>query len=783
MNFGGSMKLLTSLSKKPVAIILGLIALLVLFLFSIATKSNLVTDLDEYMPSTHPAFIASDAAEDLFNIQDSILLVIEHPTSIYNSSTLEKIKKISEELPELFDEIEEGDVTSLATADNITSIDGDMEVLPFYTDTPTTEEELAALKASVKSNSMIDGRNVSFDSTSALIIAEISPDSDAVSLQKRLLEYAKNWEGPETIYVAGRPIVEGAMAELGPKDMAIMFPLVILVMIFLLYFLLRSVRDTAINMIIVLFGTLFAFGSKTLLGIPIYSVDTMIPVMLIAIGVAYGIHMHNAIHYTVQDNPGISRDQLVQKVLKDMIRPVSMAALTTAIGFMALMTSEVLPVRYFGLFAAVGVIGEMVLALILFPASIYLLGIPKKKVKKLESNQQKAHKDNRWGVLLMEHKRMVIIIAVIIILLGGYGTSKVWIDTSFLANFESDSSITLTDNFVNEKFGGTSSLNIILTSNGDDEIFKEPAILTAMENLEIRLSKDPVVGATFSLTSFLKQMNFVMNDNDAAFDTIPESRDLVAQYLLLYEFSGDPETLEKVVDFDYAKANITLQLKSDSSSVLGALIELVEEAAPEFAAHGIEISYAGSGFKSFIFASLLLEGQIISLGLSFIIVALLLSLLFKNIWVGLAGTIPIAITAVVNFGVMGVLSIPLSSATALISSIAVGIGVDYAIHLLEHYTNQRMSGSTREEATKDTLSHTGRAIILNAVAVMGGFAVLMFSVFPPNRQVGALIMLNMAMSATMTLTVLIVIINHLDKKGRFLSKKQLQLQNTGVKES
>lgn len=780
------MRFFSSFAKKPLLILVVLIALLSLFVFGIATNGKLVTDLNKYMPSTHPAFIASDAAEDLFNIQDSILLVVEHPSSIYNSGTLEKIKRITEELPQQFEEIAEGKVTSLSTADNITSYDGDMEVQSFYTDVPTTDEGLADLEASVKANSMINGRNVSFDSTATLIIAEIAPDSDATSLQKRLTEYAKSWEGPETLYVAGRPIVEGSLAELGPKDMAIMFPLVILVMIILLYLLLRSVRDTAINMIIVLFGTLFAFGTKTLLGIPIYAVDTMIPVMLIAIGVAYGIHMHNAIHHRIADNPNLSREELAQAVLKEMIRPIFMTALTTAIGFMALMSSEVLPVRYFGLFAAIGVISEMLLALILFPASIYLLGIPKNKNKGkgLAAKQQSEPKNHRFGELLIEHQKLVIIITVLIILLGGYGATKVWIDTSFLANFEEDSPIALTDAFVNQKFGGTSSLNIILTAE-DEGTFKEPEVLKAMDELQSRLSLDPMVGATFSLTTFLKQMNLVMHENDASFETVPESRELVAQYLLLYEFSGDPETLEKVVDYDYTKANITFQLKSDSSSVMETIIALAQEASPIFASHGIEISFAGSGYKAFVFSSLLLKGQVISLALSFIIVALLLTLLFRNIWVGLAGTVPIAITAVVNFGVMGLLNIPLSSATALISSIAVGIGVDYSIHLLEHYTNRRLKGYSRQEATRETISHTGRAIILNAIAVMGGFAVLLFSVFPPNRQVGALIVLNMAMSAALTLTILIVIINHLDKKNRFLPKKiqKLQLEHIGVKKA
>src|SRR5690554_5576227 len=126
---------------------------------------------------------------------------------------------------------------------------------------------------------------------------------------------------------------------------------------------------------------------------------------------------------------------------------------------------------------------------------------------------------------------------------------------------------------------------------------------------------------------------------------------------------------------------------------------------------------------------------------------------------------------------MGILNIPLSSATALISSIAVGIGVDYAIHFLEHYTNERLRSRSIAEATLDTLGNTGRAILFNALAVMGGFVILLFSVFPPNRQVGSLIVLNMGVSAVATLTVMVVLIHFLEKKGRFFTKKLQNIQS------
>ncbi|MDD3423769.1 MMPL family transporter, partial [Sphaerochaeta sp.] len=550
------MKFIISLAKRPYVLLCILLMLSILLAFSIYNSASLETDLSEYMPKTHPAFIASDNAEQLFGIGDAILIVLEDTQGIYNTDTIARIDAITKALEEDFEAIER--VISLTNADNIQSTDGFLEVEPFFSGN-TSEKALLSMKADVEANPMIYGRNVSRDGTATLIIAELGEDADTKALQKTLQQWIGQWEGPQKLRIAGRPVIEGSLAELGPKDMAIMFPLVILTMIILLYFLLRSVRDTVLNMVIVLFGTLLAFGSMTLLGIPIYAVDTMIPVMLIAIGVAYGIHMHNTIHHLIAEFPTIGKDELARKSVQTMIRPIFMTALTTAIGFVALMSSKVLPVRYFGLFAAIGVLGEMVLALLLFPASMYLLGIPKYKQK--PQNLTKPSAMTKLNTLIMHQPKLIVVLSVFILAVGIWGTSKVWIDTSFLANFEKNSSIVETDQYVNAKFGGTSTLNVILISENED-LFKDPQVLQTMDSMQTDLESNAIVGNTLSLATFIKQMNQVMEEHADASFSIPDSQELISQYLLLYEFSGDPETLEQVIDYTYSTANITVQLKS-----------------------------------------------------------------------------------------------------------------------------------------------------------------------------------------------------------------------------
>jgi predicted RND superfamily exporter protein len=327
---------------------------------------------------------------------------------------------------------------------------------------------------------------------------------------------------------------------------------------------------------------------------------------------------------------------------------------------------------------------------------------------------------------------------------------------SFLEKFEKDSDIVLTDAFINKNFGGTSTLNVILESNVPNA-FKQPQAvkqLLAMQD-DVENSLD-IVGDSFSLSDYLKRMNKVMHADDDAFNTIPESSDMIAQYLLLYEMSGDPENLWQVVTDDFKKVNLTFQLKSDNSKALDSAIDIVEKYRSDFEELRIDMNYAGSGYKAFVFTDLILKGQVSSLLMSLVIVVILLGFIFKNYKLGFIGAIPIVITTFISFGIMGLFNIPLSSTTALISSIAIGIGIDYAVHFIDRYRIYAESTGDKKLTMQHTMYHSGRAILFNAVVVIAGFMVLLASVFPPNRTLGGLISLNMLTSFIGTLTVMAI---------------------------
>lgn len=750
------------LNYKWLSVII-ILALSAFFMVNMKNNTTMETNLDKYMPQDHPSFIYSDKAENWFGINDGIIIAVENKEGIYNTETLDTLKQLTKRF-ERFEEIEKSDVTSLYNADNIVGSEESMDVKRFFTRVPTSAEQLAELRKNVRTNEMVFGRLVSENEQVAIIIAEIGDDVFTHEFYDRIMTQARLSETKDIkIHVAGRPIVEGEMALLGPADMKKMVPIVILVILLVLFGTLRSLKGTLITLGVVFLSTIWTFGLMATVGIPIYAVSTMIPVMLIAIGVADGIHLYSHLHTFVDHHPNASKLDATKDMIKHLWKPVVMTSVTTAVGFVSLLTSEVYPVKYFGLFTAFGVLMAMVFSLVFLPAGIMIFGLPKAKKVNLEDDKE-GHSHSRlantFAALVIKRKYVSIIGSALIIAFSIIGMQKIWINSSFLDKFEKDSDIALTDQFINENFGGTSSLNLILDATGEKGVFKTPEVLRLVDKMQKDVNNQlQVVGNTFSLADYINRMNKVMNADDEAYNTIPDSKEMIAQYLLLYEMSGDPENLNKVVDYDYAKLNVTFQLKKDDSKSINAALDIIHTYDDDFEDLGISMNYAGSGYKGLVFTDLILEGQIKSLVLSLIIIIVLLSFMFKNIMIGLISAVPIILTAAISFGTMGFLNIPLSTTTALLSSIAIGIGIDYAVHFLEQYRTNAAQSNDKLQVAQLTMAHSGKAIIFNAIVVIAGFLVLMFSVFPPNRELGALVSLNMFTSFVGTLTVMLVLLN------------------------
>lgn len=763
-------KLLEKLSKKPILIMIIVVIATLFSVFEIKNNIRFETNLDKYMPKDNPAFIFNDQVEDLFKIKSSILFVIENPNGVFCESSLRKVKEITEKLKDL-PQIERENVNSLYTLDNIISSESGLDINKFYKEVPTSYEELQKIRLNVISNEMVVGRMLSKDESATLILAQLKDDAVFTKeLYNEILKIAEENKGPENIYVAGRPIIEGTLAQLAPNDMKKMIPIVILLIILVMLIVLRSFKSLLIALLIPLLSMIWTFGLMAAIKIPIYAVSTMIPVMLIAIGIAYSVYLFNNIRLYRSKNPNADKYEVIRDMLTSLWKPILMSALTTAISFISLITSEVWPVKFFGLFTAFGVISAFFLSLVFLPAALNLFGLPKQKITK-------EKKDNsiffeKIVHLILKYKFGTLTATTLAVIISFFGVQKVWIDTSFIRNFEKDNEIVQADRFMNAHFAGTTLLNVIL--EGDDDTFKDPMVWKYVDSLQIKLEELPEVGMTFSLRDYLKKMNKAMHYDSTEYNRIPESSDLLAQFLLLYSMAGNPDNLDKAVDYNYKRANLSINLKGDNSKIVKNVIDFIDKNSSTF--KGISIKYAGSAYKGLVFSGLILEGQVTSILISFVLVIILLSIMFRSFSVGLIGSIPVLLTSLITFGLMGLINVPLGATTALVASIALGIGVDFAIQFLYRYKVNSIYDKDNVLIIIKTMAHTGRAIFYNAIVIIAGFNVLLLSSFPPNRDLGALISMDMLLCFFGTLVIMLIFIYMANPHALLLGERRSQNQ-------
>ncbi len=760
----------TKILKYNKAIMALTVFLTVFSVWVLVNKVYIETDLDEYMPHEHPSFAYSDMAEEQFDIRDAIVIAIENKEGVYNPTTLQKVKDLTKALGKM-EEIHKSDITSLYTADNIRGSEEGLEIDEFYKRVPKNEEGFRSIAKAVTTNDMIHGRIVSEDETATLIIAKIDENVFTEDFYHAIVDLSESYKGDgDVLYVAGQPIIEGTMGILMPKDMKTMLPIVMILIIVVLMVVLKSVRATILTMLVVIVSSIWSFAIMAGLGIPIYAVTTLIPVLLIAIGVADGIHMFSHLQLYMNSNREKSKEDKVSNMVAEMWKPVAMTSVTTAVGFLSLLTSEVYPIKYFAVFAALGVLFAMVLSLVVIPAGAMLIGLPKIKDKSVKESGSFSKGAEWFALNIIKYKKVFIVWTVLMIVFFGYGASKVWINSSFLERFPASNPIVQTDAFVNEKFMGTTSINVILEGEENDA-FKSPEVLRLAEKMmNETIAKFDMIGGGISINDFLKRMNKVLNEDREEFNSIPDDSDLIAQYILLYEMSGDPDKLWEVVDQDFKTGNYNFQVKTDNSKTLEDILAHLETYDDDFKAIGVDLNFAGSGYTLLVFNNLIFEGQIKSLVFSFFIVLILLAFMFKSWKIGLIGTIPISITAVISFGVLGWLNIPLETTTALISSIAIGIGLDYAVHFIDRYKINALATGDKQLTIIKTMGHSGRAISFNAIVVIAGFLVLLVSEFLPNQALGAVVSLNMFTSFIGTVTIMFIVLYmtniYFDKKDK-----------------
>jgi len=733
-------------------------------------KMQIETDTEAFIPAGHQVTLNNDRMKEIFGTPDLLWIgVIRDDGGIYQSDTLAVIQEITERV-RLLPGIVDMDVVSIATEDNIRGTADGMEVEPFMDAVPQDAAALQALKKNIADFDVYDGFIVAKDGTAAAILAEIEAqelldgrglDKFKVyaAVQQVIDEIADN--RPEQYHVAGMPVAEATLGLYISEDLSLMMPLVFLVLSILLFFTYRSLRGIVIPLAVVSLSVMAALGIMAAVGVPLYPTTTMVPVTLMAIGVADAIHILGKYYELALKNPLRDRSEAALETMNAMWRPVVLTSFTTAIGFLSFLTMEMVPLQMMGVFAAVGIIYAMFVSLTLVPAALALMPVrvPKKMAAKVASHgMERADFISatlaRLGVWVGGHVTHTLFLTSLLIFLCAGAATMVYVNDSYVANFQQDSPIVLADKEINKRFIGSYQMNLVLTA-GQTDAFYKPALLKAIWAFQQEMEKIPGVGGSISIVDYVRKMNRSLNENRPEMATIPDSSDLIAQYFLLYSFSGAPGDFAEVVDSEYRQANIRLFLNQGIYKDYHPIEKAVTELASRyFEPLGLEWFLAGNAHISYVQTTMITDNLRFNVMATVLAIFLAAWGMMRSFAAGIFVMTPVLAAVILNFAFMGLTDTPIGWGSSMFTSIAICIGVDYAIHLIYKFRHEFKHRASAVQALTQTLATTGKTIFFNAIVVIAGFLVLLASSMPPNQQMGLLVSAAMLSSFIATLTVM-----------------------------
>lgn len=709
-------------------------------------------DITSYLPKNDRVVKLFDYIGEEYGGNFLVMIALK-TDDIFNKETIERINYLTSQF-----KLVEGVnyVTSLTNVLDIKKTEEGIEIgrLIDEYDLPKTPEELQKLKSYTLSKDLYRGRLVSDDAQVTLIVCRLSEDVDKIKTARQLEEIVKETSLIEKVYYSGMPFQMLEISNFILSDLKFLIPLIGLLIIISLLLAFRTLRGVVLPVLSVSMSTIWTLGIMSILKIPLTVISDIIPVILIAIGSAYSIHVISKFDEDLKTN----KDRLKQstKALAEVGVPVLLAAITTMVGFMAFVFGSYLSmIREFGIFSSLGILFSLIISVTFIPAVLSLLPT---KNKSPEGNIKKKTGFTRLmdkiGAFVLRNEKPIFVGGVIIVIVSIIGIPRIQREVDMIDYFKPGTSIRSTEEIMQSKFGGSIPVQILV--KGD---IQEPAVLKKMKEMEDFLESQKDVHNPQSVADLIEEMSDVMGEGKA----IPDSKSKVSNLWFLLE--GE-EIMDQLVDPDKTEAVIQATIGNVNTGRIRRLVENIEKYIEK--TDSSVVTFAQTGMPS-IYQRLddnIMRSQIQSLIFAVILVFICLLFLLRSFVGGLIGLMPIGFTLVIIFGFMGFAGISLDIATVLVGSISIGIGVDYSIHFVNRFRKEFKKAETELEALDKTLETTGRAILINVVTVMMGFLVLISASLIPLQRFGILVTITMISSGLGAITLLPAII--LLTKARFI---------------
>jgi hypothetical protein len=664
---------------------------------------------------------------------------------------------------------------SLISADYIRFQDDELKVEKLVKDGDLSAGNIASLKDRVASWDVYDKALVSSDGKlTTIVITPSSADREVTSaLVATVSDILKTKADPEfKTYLDGENVIENQISDQMTEDLHTLIPVVIVVVLGLLFVNFKTIQGVAYPAAIVLVSEIFTLGLMAYMGIPLSIVGVTIPVLLMAIVSAYGIHQMN--HYFLDTET--NKLKVLDHNMKSVGLAIMLSGITVVVGFGALATESFVPIRNFGIFTALGDLMGVACALYLLPSMILLSPKPKTVFQTEKGSGPIAALLRFFDRINQKASGPILVVVFAASLASVWGIVGLKSELNNVSFFRKSAPIHIADDHLNDKLAGTEVLNVILDADLSDPYYREskkaepsgaivetttPEVLTKVEQLSSDVKKEfPFVGKVMSFNNPLKKMNQEMNGGSKDFYRIPESKELISQYLLV--FNGD---VSDVLTANHDKLKISIAMKRVGSADIEKVKRYCLSYFPKdfLEKNHLRVEIAGASNLYNVANSLLVDGMIESIFLCLAVVFILLLFVLRNVMMSVIAMLPILVTLLFNFGLMGLFNIPLNIATALVSSIAIGIGVDFSIHFITWYRNELRAAPDIYLAIKHSIERKGRAILYNMFVIFGGFIVLTLSHFVPLMQFGLLVSGCMVFSGVGALVIVPAVLRLLAK--------------------
>ncbi len=736
---------------------------------------------ESFLPETDTLFKKNEHFKDVFGNEEFVFILVESD-DLYSSEVLQAVRDLRADLEERLPFVDE--------ADGITNIDymdargEDLIVEPLVgEEIPTDVESLEAIKRKLASSKMymdrmvtrdwrFTGIAINFERIPSRVFVSAAagfspidqidwPDNEVIMSESIYLdrEEAENisnlvvvtdarkliapalgailraHENPRyRLRATGLPIGDFEGDRTTTEEGARMGLIALIAALTLMLILFRNLAGMLAPVIVMLCTVVMLFGMMGWVGIPVSMVSIIMAPLLMVISVSYSIHVIN--HFNFRFKTGGNRREALRYTYAQSTWPCFLTALTTGIGFGSFLIVSMKPLRDFGLACGLGVLSAYFLVMIIVPI-LYSFGKDGKNPAETDEDRRRkeALSAGMWPLAdwMAVRRPFILVASVIVVAVSVFFLPSIPIEMDMMEMLGKKNDFVRETRYITERLGGSYSYEIMIELP-EPGMAKEPGILNALDTIAGEASKWESTKTTMSVADMIKEINFVMHGRDNSYYVVPESRELVAQYLLLYEMSGGGE-LDTWVDTGYQKLRLSVQL--DGTRSLEDQVEAIRSQTQQLIPSA-EISVVGDAPTLLRLMSLVTIGQIKSVFVAFLFIGLVMILILGSVPAGLISMIPNIFPVVVVGGLMGILGINLDMITMMIAPMIVGMAVDDTVHFFIHFKQELQSTGSYREANRRTFVKIGYALLYTSVVLTLGFGIFGFSNVTAIRNFGIL---------------------------------------------